>query len=227
MSESNAASFGVVRIDENGNRVVGIRGGSKEERRSFQKDRTVARDGRHDLSEEESKGFHDLVVLYCGSDDHFHWSDTGNVVAWIYKLTKPALAEFPIESKEFRKSIGFCIPRDDLRRIAIKAGLSWSDAKQESLFHLLQLARGAERDRRKMNANSETASQRKSSTINDRMLEMLLNDLEVCNWSVSKFTKALDCSRGGVHRTQTWKVIQSMREHGKQERATILRESGR
>jgi hypothetical protein len=60
---------------------------------------------------------------------------------WHRYLMDSAFQWVPICSDEFNKTIGILIPRGELLRIAKGAGLSWPEARQETLPNLIDLWR--------------------------------------------------------------------------------------
>ena len=60
----------------------------------------------------------------------------------------------------------------------------------------------------------------KRMTIDQRMKLVLFEKPESKGWNISEFQAELECSRGGIHKTATWKALEAARKLGKAERQT-------
>lgn len=66
---------------------------------------------------------------------------------------------------------------------------------------------------------SHTAKkERPHSTLDQRMKLLLSKNSEAIGWTVRRFAQELKCSVGGVHSTDTWKILRSAHESGRIER---------
>lgn len=97
--------------------------------------------------------------------------------------------------------------RDELRK-------AWLHLKH---VLLLETSTGSE-------SNGESAfiaakTQRgKRMTIDQRMKLVLFEKPESSGWSITEFETELKCSRGGIHKTASWKALEAARKLGKAER---------
>lgn len=132
------------------------------------------------LTEKEVTGFKyavDGLVFGTIPDEVFDEPDIfGEWWRWQRYLTDSAFQLIPIYSDEFNASIGILIPRGELLRIAEGAGLSWPDARQETLPNLIDLWRAAETKQssppeRKRGQRTHPIVDRDDKTLTEEQLE--------------------------------------------------------
>jgi hypothetical protein len=69
------------------------------------------------------------------------------------------------------------------------------------------------------NSTPAPASDPKRATIEARMYDLISKDVSTHTWTVRQFAEALGCSEGAVHKTKTWKSLNTSREMARQARA--------
>lgn len=67
----------------------------------------------------------------------------------------------------------------------------------------------------------------KEFTIDQRMKLLLLEQPGSDGWTVQQFASELKCSKGGVHKTDTWQMLNSARKLGKIEKTKDRRRNGK
>lgn len=73
-------------------------------------------------------------------------------------------------------------------------------------------------DRTKQRTKRGRPNEPAKYTIEERMKLVLFDKPESSGWSVTEFQAELNCSRGGIHQTTTWKALEAARKLGKTER---------
>jgi len=70
-------------------------------------------------------------------------------------------------------------------------------------------------------------AQGKKTTINARMLDILARHPDCRGWTITQWQQELKCSRGGIHKTDTWRQLEASRKLGKYDQCSAKREKRR
>ena len=154
-------------------------------------------------------------------------SETGDVArkrdidycmyCWSVAFKGSGLRIWPIQSKNFRQTTAFLLPREMLVRLADRAGLSWPDARQETLWHLLEIAIKESKPR--------SASKKNKPTVEQKMAMLVTSGKECHEWPIRRFAEELECGTTAILETSFWKAIMRSREEEKLARAETMNDS--
>ena len=112
---------------------------------------------------------------------------------------------------------------EDDRELCVLVGLSPSEWDRLPETERLPFMKAAIEQRQLTKAATSCEQRGKRMTIDQRMKLLLFENPDSSGWSITKFQTELKCSRGGIHKTASWKALEAARKLGKTDRRTDRR----